>query len=215
MSLTLHYHPLSSFCQKTLLGLYELAVPFDKQLVDLGNEVERAALMKLWPMGRFPVLHDDERNVTLPESSVILAYVEGHYARGNSLLPRELDRAIDCQARDRFFDLDVNAAMQKIVTDKLRPEGRRDSFGVERARDQLETAYGVADDWLRGGPWATGETFSLADCAAAPALLYANQVLPFMNARRHLAAYFTRLCTRPSFARVREEAKPYWSLFPG
>lgn len=215
MSLTFHYHPLSSFCQKALIGLYELGVPFDKLVVDLGNEVERAALMKLWPMCRFPVLRDEARNVNVPETSVILAYVEAHYTKGISLVPRDPDRAIDCQLRDRFFDLDVNVPMQKIVTDKLRPEGKHDAFGVERAREHLDRAYGVADDWLRAGPWAAGETFSVADCAAAPALFYANQVLPFTGTRRHLGAYFTRLSARPSFARALEEAKPYWPLFPG
>jgi glutathione S-transferase len=215
MSLTFHYHPLSSFCQKALLGLYELAVPFDKLVVDLGNEVERAALMKLWPMCRFPVLRDEARDVNVPETSIILSYVEAHYAKGTKLMPSDPERALDCQLRDRFFDLDVNVPMQKIVTDKLRPEGKHDSFGVERAREQLERAYGVANDWLRAGQWAAGEAFSVADCAAAPALFYANQVQPFMATRRHLAAYFTRLSARPSFARVLEEAKPYWSLFPG
>jgi glutathione S-transferase len=215
MSLTFHYHPLSSFCQKALIGLYELGVPFDKLVVDLGNEGERAALSKLWPMGRFPLLRDEARAVNVPETSIILAYVEAHYGKGISLLPRDPERALDCQLRDRFFDLDVNTPMQKIVTDKLRPEGKHDPFGVERAQAQLEAAYGVADDWLRAGPWAAGETFSVADCAAAPALFYANQVQPFTGARRHLAAYFARLSARPSFARVLAEAKPYWSMFPG
>jgi len=215
VSLTFHYHPLSSFCQKALTGLYELEVPFDKLLVDLGNEVERAALLKLWPMGRFPVLRDEARGLNVPETSIILAYVETHYANGKSLLPRDPARALDCQLRDRFFDLDVNVPMQKIVTDKLRPEGKHDSFGVERAREQLEAAYGVADDWLREGPWAVGEHFSLADCAAAPALFYAKQVLPFADSQRHLAGYFARLWHRPSFARVMAEAKPYLAMFPG
>lgn len=215
MSLTFYYHPLSSFCQKALLGLYELGVPFDKVVVDLNNDAERAALMKLWPMGRFPVLRDAARDVIVPETSIILGYVEAHHARGVSLTPRDPERALDCQLRDRFFDLDVNVPMQKIVTDKLRPQGQHDAFGVERAREQLEKAYGVADEWLRDGPWAVGDSFSLADCAAAPALFYANQVHPFMATRRHLAGYFERLSARPSFVRVLAEAKPYWELFPG
>jgi glutathione S-transferase len=215
MSLTFYYHPLSSFCQKALIGLYELGVPFDKIVVDLSNDAERAALIKLWPMGRFPVLRDAARDVSVPETSIILGYVEAHHAQGASLMPRDPARTLDCQLRDRFFDLDVNVPMQKIVTDKLRPAGHHDSFGVDRAREQLETAYGVADDWLREGPWAAGETFSLADCAAAPALFYANQVLPFAGKHRHLAAYFERLSGRASFVRVLEEAKPYWALFPG
>jgi glutathione S-transferase len=215
MSLTFYYHPLSSFCQKALVGLYELGVPFEKRVVDLGNETERAVLSKLWPMCRFPVLRDEARDVNVPETTVILSYVEAYYAKGRSLLPRDTKRVLDCQLRDRFFDLDVNVNMQKIVTDKLRPEGKHDSFGVERAREQLQRAYAVADDWLSEGPWAVGETFSVADCSAAPALFYANQVQPIPVTRRHLAAYFERLSARPSFVRVLEEAKPYWGLFPG
>ncbi len=215
MSLTFYYHPLSSFCQKALVGLYELGVPFHERVVDLSDEAERDELSKLWPMCRFPVLRDDARDVNVPETSIILAYVEAHYARETSLVPRDPDRALDCQLRDRFFDLDVNVPMQKIVTDKLRPEGHHDSFGVERAREQLGKAYAVADDWLQAGPWAAGETFSVADCAAAPALFYAKQVQPFADTQRRLAAYFERLWARPSFARVMAEAQPYLAMFPG
>jgi glutathione S-transferase len=105
--------------------------------------------------------------------------------------------------------------MGKIVTDKLRPEDKRDPYGVEQARTQLEMAYGTVDEWMRAGPWAVGDAFTLADCAAAPALFYANKVAPFGDGRRHLTDYFARLAARPSFARVMDEAKPYGSMFPG
>jgi len=214
MSLTLHFHPLSSFCQKVLVGLYELDVPFSKHLVDLANGAERAALLELWPMGKFPVLRDEARGVTVPESSIILEYVEARYAR-RRLSPSDPDGALQCRLRDRFYDLHVHVPMQKIVTDRLRPADERDPSGVEQAKAQLETAYTLADEWMRAGPWAAGEAFTMVDCAAAPALFYANQVVPFGGGRRHLAEYFARLAARPSFARVLEEAKPYWSLFPG
>ena len=217
MSITLHFHPLSSFCQKVLIGLYELELPFDKRLVDLGDPAERAAFLALWPIGKFPVLRDDARNVTVPETSVILAYAEAHYGKPKAkrLTPSDPERAHDALLRDRFFDLYVNVPMGKIVTDKLRPEGQHDPFGVEHAKQQLETAYGVADEWLRAGPWAAGETFSVADCAAAPALFYAEQVLPFSARWRNLGRYFARLTERASYARVQAEAKPYLSMFPG
>jgi glutathione S-transferase len=215
MSLTLHFHPLSSFCHKVLVGLYELEIPFTKQVVDLGDPAERAAFLKLWPIGKFPVLRDEARGVTVPETTIILDYLEQHYSPGRRLVPTDADRARECRLRDRFYDLYVNAPMQKIVTDKLRPEGQRDLYGVEHAKAQLETAYAVADDFMREGPWAVGEAFTMADCAAAPALFYANQVLPLGAERKHLAAYFARLMERPSFARVLSEAKPYWALFPG
>jgi glutathione S-transferase len=211
MSLTLWFHPLSSFCMKALVGLYELEVPFERRVVDLSKEDQRAALLRLWPMGRFPVLRDEARGRTVAESNVILEYLDGASGR---LVPSDPERARECRFRDRCFDLYVNATMQKIVTDKLRPEGKHDPYGVEKAREDLEAAYGLADGWLREGPWAVGETFTMADCAAAPALFFARQVAPF-GERRHLAAYHARLAERPSVARVLEEAKPYLSMFPG
>jgi glutathione S-transferase len=130
-------------------------------------------------------------------------------------VPADRGRAIECRTRDRFFDLYVNTPMGKIVTDNLRPQGMRDPYGVEQARAQLETAYAVADEWMREGPWAIGDAFSLADCAAAPALFFARKVLPFGAARKNLASYYERLEARPSFARALSEAKPYLAMFPG
>jgi glutathione S-transferase len=215
MSLTLHFHPLSSFCMKALIGLYELEVPFAKRIVDLGNETERAAFLEVWPLGKFPVLHDEERRVTVPESTLVLQYAEQRYAREGRLIPSDADAARECHLRDRFYDQYVNVPMGKIVTDKLRPEDKRDAYGVEQAKAQLATAYTIADDWMRAGPWAMGDAFTLADCAAAPALFYANKVMPFGDGRRHLTEYLLRLVERPSFARVLSEVKPYWSMFPG
>jgi glutathione S-transferase len=211
MALTLHYHPLSSFCMKVLVGLYELDVPFHGNIVDLGNAESRAAFLALWPIGKFPVLCDDATGLTVPETSIIIEWVDG-----GRLIPSDANLVRECRLRDRFFDLYVNVPMGKIVTDKLRPVGQRDVYGVEQARAQLETAYAVSDEWLReGGPWAVGEAFTLADCAAAPALFYANKVAPFGDGRPHLAEYFGRLSKRPSFARVLAEAEPYFSMFPG
>jgi glutathione S-transferase len=215
MSWMLHYHPLSSFCQKVLVGLYELDVPFETTIVDLGNPRERAAFLALWPIGKFPVLRDEARGLTLPETTIILEYLDQERGTKGRLIPAERDRALECRLRDRFYDLHVNVPMGKIVTDKLRPASKQDSQGVEEARAQLETAYGIVDEWMDAGPWAIGDGFTLADCGAAPALFYARQVLPFGDRRKNLAAYFRRLSERPSFARVVEEAKPYWSMFPG
>lgn len=215
MSLTLHYHPLSSFCMKSLVGLYELDVKFDKYLVDLMDEASRAAFLKVWPIGKFPVLRDEARGVTVPETSIIIEYVDQHYAgAGKRLCPADPDRARECRLWDRFHDLYVNAPMGKIVTDNLRPEGKRDPFGVDQAREQITTAYGILEEQMGAKTWAVGEDFTMADCAAAPALFYAEKVLPF-GERRHLAAYFERLRQRPSFARVLEEAAPYLAMFPG
>jgi glutathione S-transferase len=214
MSLTLHYHPLSSFCHKALIGLYELEVPFDKHLVDLGDPTARAAFLQLWPIGKFPVLRDEARQRTVPESTIILEYIDRHYTAAPRLIPADADRALDCRLRDRFYDQYIHVPMQKIVGDRIRPEAQRDPLGVEQARAQITAAYAIADDQLRGSPWAAGDSFSLADCAAAPALFFANKVAPFGDTHPHLAAYFARLLARPAYARVLEEAKPYLAMFP-
>src|SRR5690242_2635342 len=122
MSLTLHFHPLSSFCQKVLIGLYELDTPFTPNIVDLGDPDQRGAFLQLWPMGKFPVLQDESRARTVPETSVILEYVEQRQDRRGTLIPVDADRALTTRLRDRFYDLHINVPMGKIVTDKLRPE---------------------------------------------------------------------------------------------
>ena len=214
MSLTLHYHPLASFCWKALIALYENGVAFTPKLVDLGNPAERAALLKLWPVGKFPVLQDDLRGEIVPESSVVIEYLDRHYPGAARLIPDNADRALQTRLRDRFYDLYVHLPMQKIMGDRLRPEANKDPHGVEEARAQLRNSYAMIEGQMAGGGWAMGEDFGLADCAAAPALFYANTVVPFGATEKNLSAYLGRLMGRPSFARVLQEAQPYFSLFP-
>ncbi len=202
----LHFHPFASFCQKVLIGLYELDLPFEPNVVHLEKPEERAALAKLWPFARFPVIEDGGKVVV--ESSIILEYLGG-----GRLIPKDPARALECRLRDRFFDLNVAVPMSKIVGDRLRPEGQHDAFGVEEARRELATAYRVAEGWLAGHEWAVGDAFTMADCSAAPALFYANLVQPFGDFP-NVAAYLARLEKRPSYARVRAEAEPYMKLFP-
>lgn len=209
MTFVLYMHPFASFCQKVTMGLHELDVPFEGRVVDLGDPVHRAELAALWPMVKFPVLRDEERGVTVVESSRILEHVD----RRGVLVPLDRDEARTCRTRDQFFDLYVQLPMQKIVADRLRPAEARDAYGVEEARAQLGKAYDVLDDWLREGPWACGAAFGLADCAAAPALYYADKVTP-LGARPHLRAYVARLEARPSWQRVAADAAPYAHLFP-
>jgi glutathione S-transferase len=214
MSLTLHFHPLASYCHKVLIALYENGTPFTPNIVDLGNETERAALLKLWPIGKFPVLRDDARDQTIPESTVIIEYLDRYYPGRTRFIPDDADRARQARLRDRFYDLYVHEPMQKIVGDRLRPQGNKDPHGVEEAKARLRTAYGMIDRVMATQTWAAGEAFSLADCAAAPALFYANEVMPFGASHPNIAAYFARLKARPSYARVLTEAEPYFSMFP-
>lgn len=214
MSLKLYLHPLSSYCWKTILAFYENGTPFEPLIVDLGNAAERAALARLWPFAKFPVLRDEARDRTVPESSIIIEYLAQHYPGATPLLPADADQARETRLRDRFYDLHVHEHMQKIVGDRLRPEGQRDSLGVERARAQLRIAYGMIEQDMAGRTWATGEAFSMADCAASPALYYANKVQPLGESHPNTAAYLGRLTQRPAFARVLREAQPYFAMFP-
>jgi glutathione S-transferase len=214
MSLTLHYHPLASFCWKALIALYENDIPFTPSMVDLANAAERAALLKLWPIGKFPVLRDDARDQTVAESSIIIEYLDRHYPGPTRLVPASDELALQTRLYDRFYDLYVHLPMQKIIGDRLRPEDRKDPFGVEEARAQLRTSYGVIETQMAAGSWAIGDLFTLADCAALPALFYGNMVEPFANGQNKLIAYFERLKARPSVARVMKEAEPYFAMVP-
>jgi glutathione S-transferase len=212
MSLTLYFHPLSSYCQKVLVALYENGTQFTPQFVDLGDPEQRAELLGLWPVGKFPVLRDGDRIV--PESSIIIEHLDRHHPGQSRLIPEDAELAGETRLRDRFFDLYVQEPMQKLVGDRRRPAENRDPFGVEQARSRLRTAYEMLERDMAGRVWATGETFTMADCAAAPALYYADLVLPFREAHPGVAAYFERLMQRPSFARAAREADPYRHLFP-
>ena len=214
MSLKLYFHPLSSFCQKALVALYENETPFERHIVDLREETSRVAFLKIWPIGKFPVLRDEARDRLVPESSIIIEYLARHYPGKIPLVPADPDAARQMRLRDRFFDLYVNVPMQKIVADKLRPAEKNDPYGVEQAKALLQTSLGVIDQDMAAKTWAMGDAFSMADCAAAPSLFYANLVMPFADSHKNVAGYLNRLTQRPSFARAIEEARPYFNLIP-
>jgi glutathione S-transferase len=208
----LYFHPFASFCQKVLIALYENGTPFEPHLVDLGDPASRDAFLAIWPVGRMPVLVDRAANRTIPESSIIIEYLDRHYPGSMPLIPSEFDQALETRLQDRFFDLQVSEPMQKIVIDRIRPKGQGDRHGVEAAKASLLTAYNLLDRQMATRTWAAGEAFSMADCSAAPALFYADWVVPITHA--HVRAYLDRLMNRPSFARAVEEARPYRGLFP-
>ena len=214
MSLRLYFHPLSSFCQKVLTALYENDTPFEPHIVDLFDEASAAAFKKIWPIGRFPVLRDEAKDRTVPESSIIIEYLAQHYPGRIQLVPTDAELAQQTRLRDRFFDLYVNVPMQKIVTDKLRPAGKNDPHGVEEAKTLLRTALGMIDQDMAAKTWIMGDAFTMADCAAAPSLFYADMVMPFADTHKNAAAYLGRLRERPSFARAVKEAQPYLAKMP-
>jgi glutathione S-transferase len=214
MELKLYYHPLSSFCHKALIALYENNTPFEPIVVDLSDEKSSAALRALWPVAKFPVLRDDARDCAIAEATVIIEYLDAHYPGATRFIPADTDRAWRTRMWDRFYDNYVHIQMQKIVGDNLRPAGGKDAVGVEQAKAMLQKSYAMIDKEMSGKTWAMGDAYSLVDCAASPALFYANTVMPFERAQRNLAAYFDRLMARPSYARTLKEAEPFFKYFP-
>lgn len=214
MSLKLYYHPLSSFCHKALIALYESGIPFDPVFIDLGNDELSARLRSLWPMGKFPVLRDEKRDHTVAEATVIIEYLDAHYPGPTRLVPADADLAWQARMWDRFYDLYINVQLQKVVGDRLRPAEARDLFGVEQARAMIHTAYAMIEREMDGKTWAVGDDYGVVDCAASPALFYANCIVPIEGATANLKAYFGRLMARPSYGRALREAEPYFNLFP-
>ena len=214
MSLTMHLHPLASFCWKPLIALYENGTPFAAVIVDLGDEQSRAAFLRISPTGKMPALRDDARDRTVLESTIVIEYLAAHYPGPVDLVPADIDLALIVRQADRFYDFYVQAPMQKIVADRLRPQDKIDPFGVEEARAQLRNAYAIIEQDMQSKTWATGEAFTMADCAAAPALFYANKVEPLGDKYPAVKRYHDRLLQRPSVVRAIEEAQPYFKFFP-
>ena len=213
MSLTLYIHPLASFCHKVLIALYENGTPFRAETVDFGDSSSATAHFERWPVGKIPVLFDARTQRVIPETSIIIEYLQQFYPGPVALLPEDRDARLDARLWDRFFDLYVNMPMAKIVTDRLRPKDASDVPGVAEARTTLTTAYAMIEGQISSHDWAIGDDFTIADCAAAPALFYAAVVHPFQDYPR-LEAYLERLLARPSVKRVIDEARPFFPMFP-
>jgi glutathione S-transferase len=212
MLVKLYAHPFAAYCQKVLIALYENNTPFEFCMIAPGDERAAAEHQALWPLKRIPVLVDAGHTVV--ESSIIIEHLGLHHQGPVRLIPADARAALDVRMMDRFFDNYIMTPMQKIVLDNIRAALHRDPQGVADAREMLDTANGWLDDAMTGREWAAGDTFSLADCAAAPALFYADWVHPIGKSFSNVHAYRRRLLARPSFARVVDEARPYRPLFP-
>lgn len=208
----LYAHPFSSYCQKVLVALYENGTPFEFRMLAPGDERAAAEHAALWPLKRIPVLVDEGRTVV--EASIIIEHLGLHHPGPVRLIPEDPRAALDVRMMDRFFDNYIMTPMQKIVVDSVRAAEHRDRHGVVEAREMLDTAYRWLDEAMRQREWAAGDTFSLADCAAAPALFYADWAHPIGKAFSNVHAHRRRLLARPSFARAVDEARPYRPLFP-
>jgi glutathione S-transferase len=212
MPLTLYYHPLSSFCWKALIALYEADVAFEPRQVNLGDPADRAAFQAVWPLAKFPVLRDRARGKTVPESSVVIDYLARVEPSAASLVPSDPDRAMQARLLDRLIDNYIHLPFQQVVDERMRPQDLHDPFGAEQSRSRIRAGYDLIAPMI-AGPWAMGESFTLADCAALPALFYADYAVSLAG-WPELAAYLVRLKARPSVARVLAEAEPFFQYFP-
>jgi glutathione S-transferase len=208
----LYAHPFSSYCQKVLIALYENGISFEIRLLTPDDPQTMDEHAALWPLKRMPVLVDDGHTVV--ESSIIIEHLGLRHPGPVRLIPADARAALDVRMLDRFFDTYVMTPMQKIVLDSIRAVENRDRQGVAEARKTLDVAYLWLDDEMSGRVWAAGDAFSLADCAAAPALFYAHWAHPIAESFSNVHAYRRRLLARPSFARAVDEARPYRQFFP-
>jgi len=208
--LQLFGHPFSSYTWKVLIPLYADGTEFEFRQVP-ENEANYAELKRIWPAGKFPVLVDNGQ--VIPETTCIIEHLQAHYPTHNVWIPDgDLGRRV--RFLDRFFDLYVQGNMQPAVNHALRPEGKGDAYGAELGRKNLHVAYDWLEANLADSGWAAGETFTLADCAAAPALFYADWVEEIGEARPKLNAYRARLLAHPQVVRAVEEARPFRAYFP-
>jgi glutathione S-transferase len=212
MTLKLYAHPFSAYCQKVLVALYENQTAFDLRLLSHEDPQPMTELAALWPLKRFPVLADAGRTVV--EATIIIEYLGIHHPGPVRLLPADPAAALEVRCMDRFFDNYISTPSQKIVFDSMRPEGQHDPSGVADARTMLDTAYAWLDGVMAKRQWAAGDTFSLADCGAAPFLFYADWTHRINPSFAHVLDYRKRLLDRPTFARAVDEARPYRPLFP-
>jgi glutathione S-transferase len=212
MTLKLYAHPFSSYCQKVLTALYENGTPFERCTLSYDDAEVMAEFAGLWPLKRMPVLVDAGR--TIMEASIIIEHLGLYHPGSVSLLPTDASAALRVRLMDRFFDNYISTPAQKIVSDALRPEAERDARGVADARAMLDTAYAWLDKTMADRQWAAGDSFSLADCGAAPFLFYGDWTHRIDPSFTHVIAYRQRLLARPSFARAVDEARPYRPLFP-
>ena len=212
MALQLFGHPFSSYTQKALIALYENGTPFEFRMLSPEEPANAAEFARLWPIKRFPILVDEGQ--TILEATTVIEYLEARYPGPVRLIPAAADSAIEARMLDRVFDNYVMNTQQKCVLDALRKPDARDAQGVAEAKAMLDTIYAWLDERMANRAWAVDDKFSLADCAAGPALFYADWTYRIPEKFANLIGYRQRLLARPSFARAIDEARPYRAFFP-
>lgn len=209
--LTIYGHPISSYTWKVLTALYENGTPFEQITVDQNTYVDFIAK---WPMGKFPILLDGDRRRMITETSAIIEYLDHYFPGRTRFIPTDFDTALEVRRWDRVCD-HLNTTMSKVVVDNIRPDGQRDPYGVDEAKRSVRSIYAVIETQLGARDFLVGDAFTLADCAAAPALWYATRNVPLDGAYARTEAYLNRMKTRPSFARAVKESEPLFHMYPG
>lgn len=203
----LYYYPLSTYSQKVLIACYEKSVEFTPELVFLFDEAQREAYRTIYPLGKIPLLVLDDGH-WVPESSIIVEYLDTHYSDGPKLIPDDADLSRQVRFKDRMYDLYLNEPVTALIFESWKPEPERNQELIARSRSRIAVMYDFMEMNLAKQTWTNGEAFSLGDCAAAPPMFYAQEVAPF-DARPNIVAYWQRLQERPSIRRVLDEAAPY------
>lgn len=212
MTIEVFGHPFSSYTQKALIALYENDTPFTFRTIAPDEPDNNARFAALWPIRKFPILVEDGRTVL--EATAIVEHLAARHPGPIALIPADPDLAVETRMMDRVFDNYVMTPQGKFIWDVLRPEADRDPYGVNEARTMLETIYAWLDERMAARTWAVGDTFTLADCAAAPSLFYADWTHEIPAQFTNLKAYRARLLTRPSVARAVDGGRPYRHYFP-
>ncbi|KCZ90035.1 glutathione S-transferase family protein [Hyphomonas johnsonii] len=208
MTLTLYYHPFSSYCQKAVTALYEKGLAFEGKLID-GSEPVMSEFKALWPVGKMPLLVDDGRTVF--EATAIVEYLDARFPETARMIPADPLVAVDVRMWERFFDNYIAYPQFRLLAPRI---GQEVDDGGEKWRAKADTALAVLDAHMDGREWAAGDAFSLADCAAAPHLLYIDWTYGIPDHFRNVWAYRDRLLARPSYARALDEARPYRAGVP-
>ncbi len=203
----LYYHPISTYAQKALIAFYEKSVAFTPELVNLMDEAARGAYRKIYPLGKVPLLVLDDGQ-WVPESSIIVEYLDTHFSDGPKLIPDEPELSRQVRFKDRMYDLYLNESVAALIFESWKPESERNQELIERSQFRIGVMYDFMEINLDEHTWTNGEIFTLGDCAAAPPLFYAGEMAPF-DERPNIVAYWQRLQERPSIRRVLDEAAPY------
>ncbi|WP_417319251.1 glutathione S-transferase family protein [Emcibacter sp.] len=207
----LYYNPLSTYSQKVLIAFYEKGLTFEPVVIDFKNKAVHQAYLKLYPLGKIPLLIT-EQSRSIPESSIIIEYLDMNYMTGATLLPRDMDMARQARLKDRMYDLYLNNPTVELLFEGQKPRDKQDPCKMTKARETLNIMYEKLNEAVSDHSWTNGEEFSIADCAAAPALFYAQRVHPFSRFPA-IKAYFSRLMGRTSLQKVLGEAEPLVKSF--